>query len=118
MTQEQAVVQKIAELQLKLQHLDSMYREREEDVHILSQHLGQLLTEITIPPGNNFPLQLSPEARILLRNMTGLKPKGGDSTQLLRLPSAYQFLPHLLLNPSSLRPALCLSKGRSGGKLF
>lgn len=117
MSQEQAVVQRIAELQLKLQHLESMYREREEDVHVLSQHLGQLLTE-TVPPGSNLtyniPLSLSPEAKTLLRNMTGLRPGGGDSTQLLRLPSAYHFLPHLLKNPSSLRPALCLSRGRSG----
>uniref|UniRef100_A0A1B6KAN6 Alpha-1,3-mannosyl-glycoprotein 4-beta-N-acetylglucosaminyltransferase B n=2 Tax=Cicadellinae TaxID=33370 RepID=A0A1B6KAN6_9HEMI len=117
MSQEQAVVQRIAELQLKLQHLDAMYREREEDVHVLSQQLGQLLME-SVPPGGNLssslPLHLSPEARTLLRNLTGLRPGGGDSAQLLRLPSAYQFLPHLLLSPSSLRPAISVSRGRSG----
>lgn len=120
MSQEQAVVQRIAELQLKLQHLDAMYREREEDVHVLTQQLGQLLME-TMPPGGNIstlPLQLSPEARTLLRNMTGLRPGGGDAPQLLRLPSAYHFLPHLLLSPSSLRPAISISRGRSGGEFL
>lgn len=66
--------------------------------------------------GNASALPLSPEARTLLRNLTGLRAEGGDSTQLLRLPSAYQFLPHLLLSPSSLRPALSVSRARSGGQ--
>lgn len=115
MRQEQAVVQRMAELQLKLQHLEAMYREREEDVHVLTQQLAQLL----LPSASNLsysPLSLSPEARTLLRNMTGLRPGGGDSVHLLRLPSAYQFLPHLLLSPSSLRPALTISRGRVGGQ--
>lgn len=115
MSQEQAVVQRMAELQLKLQHLEAMYREREEDVHVLTQQLAQLL----LPSTSNMsysPLALSPEARTLLRNITGLRPGGGDSAHLLRLPSAYQFLPHLLLSPSSLRPALTISRGRVGGQ--
>lgn len=95
MTGEEALVERMAELQLRLQHLDALYRAREEDVNVLSQHLGQVLageTNVT-------------EARGLL-----------NSTGLLRPPSAYHFLPHLLLGASPLRPAYCLSKGRTGGK--
>ncbi|XP_069670865.1 alpha-1,3-mannosyl-glycoprotein 4-beta-N-acetylglucosaminyltransferase A isoform X1 [Periplaneta americana] len=111
LSQEQALVQRLAELQAKLQHLDSMHRARQEEVHVLSQHLGTLLAA---DGGNSSALYLplSPEVRVLLRNLTGLR--SGDSTHLLRLPSVYHFLPHLLENPSSLRPAYCLSRGRTG----
>ncbi|KAJ9576161.1 hypothetical protein L9F63_006983, partial [Diploptera punctata] len=100
LSQEQVLVNKLAELQLRLQRSCSC----------LSQHLGTLLTS----DGNSTALYppLSPEVRLLLRNMTGLRP--GDSAQLLRLPSVYHFLPHLLDSPSSLRPAYCLSRGRTG----
>nr|CAD7588589.1 unnamed protein product [Timema genevievae] len=119
MSQEQTLVARLAELQAKLQHLDSMHRARQEEVHVLSQHLGQLLSQAGSEGGNNSSglplyLPLSPEVRVLLRNLTGLRAEGGDSTQLLRLPSVYHFLPHLLENPSTLRPAFCLSRGRSG----
>lgn len=111
LSQEQALVQRLAELQAKLQHLDSMHRARQEEVHVLSQHLGTLLGA----DGNSSSLYLplNPEVRLLLRNLTGLQR--GDSAQLLHLPSVYHFMPHLLENPSSLRPAYCLSRGRTGG---
>lgn len=115
MSQEQAVVLRIAELQLKLQHLEAMYRKREEDVHVLTEQLAQMLLPLAGNQTDYFPLLLSPEANTLLRHMTGLRLSGGDSVHLLRLPSAYQFLPHLLLSPSSLRPALTISRGRMGG---
>nr|CAD7265883.1 unnamed protein product [Timema shepardi] len=119
MSQEQTLVARLAELQAKLQHLDSMHRARQEEVHVLSQHLGQLLSQAGSEGGNTSSglplyLPLSPEVRVLLRNLTGLRAEGGDSTQLLRLPSVYHFLPHLLENPSTLRPAFCLSRGRTG----
>jgi alpha-1,3-mannosylglycoprotein beta-1,4-N-acetylglucosaminyltransferase A/B len=111
LSQEQALVQRLAELQAKLQRLESMHQARQEEVHVLSQHLGMLLAA----DGNSSSvyLPLSPEVRALLRNLTGLQR--GDSTQLLRPPSVYHFLPHLLESPSSLRPAYCLSRGRTGG---
>lgn len=55
---------------------------------------------------------LSPEVRILLKNVTGVQGSG----ELLKLPSIYNFLPHLLESPSSLRLGFQLSKGRNGGK--
>ncbi|XP_014242781.1 alpha-1,3-mannosyl-glycoprotein 4-beta-N-acetylglucosaminyltransferase B [Cimex lectularius] len=101
MSGEEVLVERLAELQLRLQHLDAMYRAREENVQILSQHLSQLLTDSYNISG------IPPEARYLIGNTTG-------NVHPLRLPSAYHFLPHLLLNPASLRPAYSLSKGRNG----
>ncbi|KAJ9594645.1 hypothetical protein L9F63_027372, partial [Diploptera punctata] len=97
LSQEQVLVNKLAELQLRLQRLESMHQARQEEVHVLSQHLGTLLTS----DGNSTALYppLSPEVRLPC---------------LLRLPSVYHFLPHLLDSPSSLRPAYCLSRGRTG----
>jgi len=34
----------------------------------------------------------------------------------MSIPSVYHYLPHLIGKPSSLKPALKLSKGRAGGK--
>jgi alpha-1,3-mannosylglycoprotein beta-1,4-N-acetylglucosaminyltransferase A/B len=113
LSQEQVLLQRLAELQTKLQRLDSMHQARQEEVHILSQHLGTLLA--ADGNGSSVYQPLSPEMRALLRNLTGLQR--GNSTQLLRPPSVYHFLPHLLESPSSLRPAYCLSRGRTGGTL-
>jgi len=34
----------------------------------------------------------------------------------MSIPSVYHYLPHLIGKPSSLAPAIKLSKGRAGGK--
>jgi len=34
----------------------------------------------------------------------------------MSIPSVYHYLPHLIGKPSSLKPALKLSRGRAGGK--
>lgn len=91
--------QRLAEFQIRLQYLESMYRTRQEDVAILSQY-------ISIPSPNNDgtnitisgPLldALSPETRSMLRNMSAA-PRFPTS---LRLPTAFHFLPHLLDDPS------------------
>lgn len=102
--------QRLAEFQIRLQYLESMYRARQEDVAILSQY-------ISIPSPNNDgtnvtisgPLldALSPETRSMLRNFSG----GPRFPSSLRLPTAFHFLPHLLDDPSSLRPAFLMSRG-------
>lgn len=90
-----------------------MYRARQEDVAILSQYLGLSpsagdTANVTL---NGAMLEaLSPETRAILRNMTW-SPRFPSS---LRLPTAFHFLPHLLDDPSSLRPAHLLSRGRQG----
>lgn len=55
--------------------------------------------------------------RQLIRNMnmTGFRAASGFETdKQLRLPSTFQFLPHLLDDPLSLRPKFLVSRGRSG----
>lgn len=88
-----------------------MYRARQEDVTILSQYISMPSprndgTNITI----SGPLldALSPETRSMLRNMSSPIRRSPS----LRLPSAYHFLPHLLDDQNSLRPAFLMSRGR------
>uniref|UniRef100_A0A6M2DW15 Putative alpha-13-mannosyl-glycoprotein 4-beta-n-acetylglucosaminyltransferase b n=1 Tax=Xenopsylla cheopis TaxID=163159 RepID=A0A6M2DW15_XENCH len=125
---EQSLSQRLAELQVRLQYLEAMYRARQEDVTLLAQHLGQqkLLLAAATGAGVVGPLaeenasttnglldSLSNEARALLRNMTYLRP-GFNVSTTLRVPTAYNFLPHLLDDANSLRPAFLLTKGRTG----
>ncbi|EDW94524.2 alpha-1,3-mannosyl-glycoprotein 4-beta-N-acetylglucosaminyltransferase A [Drosophila yakuba] len=125
---EQSLTQRLAECHMRLQYLESMYRARQEDVALLSQYLGQLqsvnVTGASAPPPPpplpvvNLLDGLSPEARQLLRNASHIS-KGGSAngsmarSQNIRLPNAYHFLPHLLDDAGSLRPAYLQSKGRS-----
>lgn len=104
MSSEQLLVQRLAELQVKLQYLDSMYRTRQEELQQLTQHIDQ----IAIPAENA-------TAFSLIRNMSGMSAANGlNPPIMLRVPSSYHFLPHLLDDPSSLRLAYLLSKGRTG----
>lgn len=126
---EQSLTQRLAECHMRLQYLESMYRARQEDVALLSQYLGQLqytngsnVTNVSPPPQQvaNYLDALSPEARQLLRNASHVA-KGGAAAaargfvpvQNIRLPNAYHFLPHLLDDAGSLRPAYLQSKGRT-----
>lgn len=98
---------------MRIQYLESMYRARQEDVAILSQYLGlSTQTDSSNSTALNGSMldALSPEAKSMLRNMSA-SPRFPAS---LRLPTAYHFLPHLLDDPASLRPAFLLSKGRQG----
>lgn len=105
---------------MRLQYLESMYRTKQEDVSILSQYLG--LTAASNTSENNSALtnfnnvleSLSPESKAIIRNLTMSSSHHRFSSSNLRLPSAYHFLPHLLDDPASLRPAYSLSKGRTG----
>jgi alpha-1,3-mannosylglycoprotein beta-1,4-N-acetylglucosaminyltransferase A/B len=122
---EQTMSQKLAEFQMRVQYLESMYRAKQEDVSILSQYLG--LTALaangsTNSSGgennmNNFNAvleSLSPESKQIIKNLTLLQSQQRFTSAGLRLPTAYHFLPHLLDDPSSLRPAYLLSKGKTG----
>lgn len=110
------LVQRLAELQVKLQYLDSMYRARQEDLQQLTQHIDQIAipsdnsTALTLPPQ-----ELRPEVKQLIKNMSGMHAATGINPPImLRLPSSYHFLPHLLDDPSSLRLAYLMSKNRNG----
>lgn len=97
---------------MRLQYLESMYRARQEDVAILSQYISMPSPS---NDGSNVTISgplldaLSPETRSMLRNMSSPGQKLPSS---LRLPTAFHFLPHLLDDQSSLRPAFLMSRGR------
>lgn len=125
LTAEQTLSQKLAEYQMRVQYLESMYRTKQEDVSILSQYLGLTATAAassnnSVSSDNNSALSsfnqvldsLSPESKAIIRNLTMSQQR--FSTSGLRLPTAYHFLPHLLDDPASLRPAYLLSKGKTG----
>lgn len=105
--------QRLAEFQMRIQYLESMYRDRQEDVVVLSQYLTSQTSSGT-GDGANATISstildnLSPETRALLRNSSSTARLPSS----LRLPTAYHYLPHLLDDPSSLRPAFLLSRGR------
>ncbi|CAH0545701.1 unnamed protein product [Brassicogethes aeneus] len=117
---EQLLGQRLAELQVKLQYLDSMYRMRQEDLQQLTQHIDQISVPGENATGNGnaygLPVQeLRPEVKQLIKNMSGMHAATGlNPPIMLRLPSAYHFLPHLLDDPSSLRLAYLMSKNRNG----
>lgn len=95
---EEAILQNsIAELQAKLEHLHAKYIGSQEEINLLSHQLLQLIE-------NNHIL---PDLQLLINN-------GTSNVTSVKLPSIYNFLPHFLNDPNSLRPAFVQSKGRSG----
>lgn len=98
---------------MKLQYLDSMYRARQEDLQQLTQHIDHIGSDNTTVL--TLPTTIRPEIKQLLRNMSGMSAANGlNPPIMLRLPSSYHFLPHLLDDPASLRLRYLLSKGRNG----
>lgn len=67
MSSEEVLLQRMAELQVRLQYLDSMYRARQEDVQLLSRQMGAENTTGTQSP----LLSLKPDVRQMLKNMSG-----------------------------------------------
>ncbi|XP_060521150.1 alpha-1,3-mannosyl-glycoprotein 4-beta-N-acetylglucosaminyltransferase B isoform X2 [Cylas formicarius] len=115
---EQMVIQNLAELQVKFQYLDSIYRARQAD---LQQFIHQCDLDLAMNyGGSNHTItsvtsDLKPEIRQLLKNMSGMNAAQGlNQTSSIKLPSSYDFMPHLLDHSSSLRLAYVMSKGRTG----
>ena len=97
MQDEIALQNSIAELQAKLEHLHSKYITSQEEIELLTHQLVQSSENNHILPDFQFYMNNS------MSNITSIK-----------LPSIYNFLPHFLNDPNSLRPAFVQSKGRSG----
>lgn len=102
---EQELSQKLAETQMRMQYLESLYRVKQEDLSILSQYLG---LSINSTANTNILQSLSPESRNVIRNIT----RAQNSASALRLPTSFHFLPHLLNDEYSLRPSYLMSKGK------
>lgn len=108
------MAQRLAEYQLRMQYLESMYRARQEDVAVLSHYLG-MMNDPTTTMNSSANISsvldsLSPEVRTVVRNITGSAGNARFSSSI-HLPSVYNFLPHLLDDPNSLKPAFQLAKG-------
>lgn len=88
----------IAELQVKLEHLHSKYITSQEEIQLLTYQLVQF-AEGT--------LHLPPEIQVFFNN-------SNFNVSNVKLPSVNNFLPHLLNDPNSLRPAFIHSKNRFG----
>lgn len=104
---------RVAEFQMRMQYLESMYRSKQEDVAILSQYLASTNRngEITNMTMNlNILDGLSADSRSIIRNATASVKLPAN----LKLPTAFHFLPHLLDDPASLRPGYLQSKNRQG----
>ncbi|XP_055540347.1 alpha-1,3-mannosyl-glycoprotein 4-beta-N-acetylglucosaminyltransferase A-like isoform X2 [Wyeomyia smithii] len=110
---EQTMAQRVAEFQMRMQYLESMYRAKQEDVAILSQYLG-MSSQNGDMTNMSFNLNLldglSANSRSLIRNVSTSAKLPAN----LRLPTVFHFLPHLLDDPASLRPAYLQSKNRQG----
>lgn len=112
-TAEQTMAQRVAEFQMRMQYLESMYRAKQEDVAILSQYLGfsnQNGETSNMSINLNLLDGLSADSRSLIRNVSASAKLPAN----LKLPTAFHFLPHLLDDPASLRPAFLQSKNRQG----
>ncbi|KAI4471478.1 n-acetylglucosaminyltransferase vi [Holotrichia oblita] len=110
------LLQRLAELQAKLQYIDSMYRAKQEDLQQLSHRIDQILIPVDNGTAYNaLAPSVKPEVKLMLRNMSGMNAANGiNPPYMLRLPSSYHFLPHLLDDPTSLRLNYLMSKGRTG----
>ncbi|XP_058793079.1 alpha-1,3-mannosyl-glycoprotein 4-beta-N-acetylglucosaminyltransferase B [Phymastichus coffea] len=96
--QDETILQNsIAELQIKLEHLHSKYLTSQEEIQMLTYQLIQL-TE---------GAHLLPDIQAFINN-------SNTNITNLKLPTVYNFLPHLLNDPNSIRPAFIHSKGRTG----
>lgn len=97
MREETLLQNSIAELQAKLEHLHAKYISSQEEINLLSHQLLQLIESNHILP----------DLQLLINN-------GTSNITSIKLPSIYNFLPHFLNDPNSLRPAFVQSKGKSG----
>ena len=102
------------ELIKKIQSLRDRLRDAEFQNSARSQELISLkaqLTEMeaaknTRTKNKSIPNKFQNSSRIFF-----------ESQSLLRLPSIYNFMPHLMDSPHSLKPALHISRDRQGGEL-
>lgn len=98
------LAKRLAELESNLEHLQSLYRVKQEDVTILSQYLG-LAPNITLT--NNFIDNLSSDTQNVIKNISQK-----TSVPAVRLPSVSNFLPHLIQDMDALKPVYLVSRNR------
>lgn len=98
---EDQLEQRLAEVRVRVQYLDALYRARQEDLLALGRAAEPANATRDAPP------PLSERVRELLANISGYHAATGfqaGSLTPLRMPYAHQLMPHLLNDPASLRP--------------
>ena len=103
------------ELIKKIQSLKDRLRDAEFQNSARSQELISLKAQLTA-------LEAEKNRRTSDKSTTnGFKNSSRiffEGQNVLRLPSIYNFMPHLMDSPNSLKPALHISKDRQGGELY
>ncbi|RZF33720.1 hypothetical protein LSTR_LSTR007748 [Laodelphax striatellus] len=114
MRQETDLMEQLAELQAELTQLDTKYRKREQELQTLSQHLDELLANPSTADANKIHADLMAFRHNAVKS-TAVKVEASKGSGMIRWPTVYDFLPHLLQQtPASISPPYILSKGRKG----
>ncbi|CAH2103271.1 unnamed protein product [Euphydryas editha] len=110
----------IAELQTRLQFLESLYRARSEDILKIKNKIFKNNISYTITKMNSTKDKFTPEIVMMLKNMTGMKASKGVQTKALSTMEnsfIYKLLPHLMEDPNSLRPSYHLRSNRQHSEI-
>ena len=102
---EQELIKKMQSLRERLREAEFQNSARSQELISLKTKLSEIVLEKTT--GTELSNSSQKSSRILFKD-----------NNVLQLPSIYNFMPHLLDSPSSLKPALHISKEREGGKLY
>ncbi|XP_041987253.1 alpha-1,3-mannosyl-glycoprotein 4-beta-N-acetylglucosaminyltransferase A isoform X2 [Aricia agestis] len=107
----------IAEMQSHLMYLESMYRNRQEDILALQAKVsGRNFTRIRGTFGRqDKETPVPPHITALIKNLNGTRAATGLKTKsltTLQAPVAYRLLPHLMNDVNSLKPAYHMKSSR------
>ena len=102
---EQELIKNMQSLRERLREAEFQNSERSQDLISLKTKLSELLHEKTRGTEQSNSSQKS--SNIFFKD-----------NNVLQMPSIYNFMPHLLDSPSSLKPALHVSQEREKGKMF
>lgn len=102
---EQELIKNMQSLRERLREAEFQNSERSQDLISLKTKLSELLRE---------------KARGTEQSNSSKKSSNVfyKDNNVLQMPSIYNFMPHLLDSPSSLKPALHVSQEREKGKMF
>ncbi|CAG0894620.1 unnamed protein product [Darwinula stevensoni] len=129
-SEEDVMVQRMAEMEERLHHAEMINRERRHDVILLSNQLSNLADKRRKDAGDRDSPGSTPRGCKKTgkqqaygdggsgpkREMLGLHPILANFSKSIDLsvPHIFYYLPHLLKHPESLQPAFALSQGRRG----
>lgn len=108
-SEEQSIMKRLGELHIKEQHLSLWFRLLKEETSIALHRLNYMLASLPSNYSTNFEIQK------MLNNFSKIASLYLEPNGVLKPPTIFQFLPHLLSNSSSLQPLYYFSKHRSGG---